>query len=219
MKRSIACVLVPLAAVALAVAAGCNNKKDEPQLGTSTKRAKVSQNKQTKQSKQARNAKNKQQQQPEYAQQSQQQRQPTAPQPKPYKAFGEQMRLTDADAVPVEDVLADPSVYQGRYVRLVGNVKKVCTRKGCWLEMADGSTRQPLFVKFTCPIDGRLIPMEAVGRPVTVEGTVMVKEISEEDARHLKEESGATPAEVAKIKGPQRQVTLESPGARVAGIN
>src|SRR5688572_475722 len=126
MKRSIACVLVPLAAVALLVAAGCNNKKDEPQLGTSTKRAKVSQNKQTKQSKQARNAKNKQQQQPEYAQQSQQQRQPTAPQPKPYKAFGEQMRLTDADAVPVEDVLADPSVYQGRYVRLVGNVKKVC---------------------------------------------------------------------------------------------
>jgi hypothetical protein len=218
MKRSIACVLVPLAAVALLVAAGCNNKKDEPQLGTSTKRAKVSQNKQTKQSKQARNAKNKQQQ-PEYAQQSQQQRQPTAQQPKPYKAFGEQMRLTDADAVPVEDVLADPSVYQGRYVRLVGNVKKVCTRKGCWLEMADGSTRQPLFVKFTCPIDGRLIPMEAVGRPVTVEGTVMVKEISEEDARHLKEESGATPAEVAKIKGPQRQVTLESPGARVAGIN
>jgi hypothetical protein len=218
MKRSIACVLVPLAAVALVVAAGCNNKKDEPQLGTSTKRAKVSQNKQTKQSKQARNAKNKQQQ-PEYAQQSQQQRQPTAQQPKPYKAFGEQMRLTDADAVPVEDVLADPSVYQGRYVRLVGNVKKVCTRKGCWLEMADGSTRQPLFVKFTCPIDGRLIPMEAVGRPVTVEGTVMVKEISEEDARHLKEESGATPAEVAKIKGPQRQVTLESPGARVAGIN
>ena len=217
MKRSIACVLVPLAAVALLVAAGCNNKKDEPQLGTSTKRAKVSQNKQTKQSKQARNAKNKQQQ-PEYAQQSQQQRQPTAQQPKPYKAFGEQMRLTDADAVPVEDVLADPSVYQGRYVRLVGNVKKVCTRKGCWLEMADGSTRQPLFVKFTCPIDGRLIPMEAVGRPVTVEGTVMVKEISEADARHLKEESGATPDEVAKIKGPQKQITLASPAARVVGL-
>jgi hypothetical protein len=84
--------------------------------------------------------------------------------------------------------------------------------------MADSRSKKPLFVKFTCPVEGRLIPMAAVGKPVVVEGTVMVKEISEADARHLKEESGATQEEVAKIKGPQKQITLAAPAARVAGL-
>ena len=128
------------------------------------------------------------------------------------------MKLADAQAVPVAKVLANPAAYEGKYVRIVGDVNKVCTRKGCWLEMADAQSNKPLFVKFTCPVDGRLIPMAAVGKPVVVEGTVMVKEISEADARHLKEESGAPQSEVEKIKGPQKQITLAAPAARVAGL-
>jgi hypothetical protein len=128
------------------------------------------------------------------------------------------MKLSDAQAVPVAKVLANPAAFEGKYVRLVGDVNKVCTRKGCWLEMADSRSHKPLFVKFTCPVEGRLIPMAAVGKPVVVEGTVMVKEISEADARHLKEESGAPAEEVAKITGPQKQITLAAPAARVAGL-
>jgi hypothetical protein len=135
-----------------------------------------------------------------------------------YTSYGEPMKLEDDEAVPVGKVLANPAAYEGRYVRLVGNVNKVCTRKGCWLEMADENSGKPLFVKFTCPVEGRLIPMAAVGKPVVVEGTVMVKEISESEARHLKEESGAGAEEVARIKGPQKQITLASPAARVAGL-
>jgi hypothetical protein len=135
-----------------------------------------------------------------------------------YTSYGEPMKLNDDEAVPVGKVLANPAAYEGKYVRLVGNVNKVCTRKGCWLEMMDDTTGKPMFVKFTCPIEGRLIPMAAVGKPVVVEGTVMVKEISEEQARHYKEESGATPDEVAQVKGPQKQITLASPAARVARL-
>jgi len=143
----------------------------------------------------------------------------TAQPPVHYTAYGEPMKLPEGvDPLPVGKVLADPAKYEGEYVRLTGNVSKVCTSKGCWMEMADAGTQQPLFVKFTCPVEGRLIPVAAIGKPVIVEGTVVVKEISEDDARHLKEESGATAAEVAKIVGPQRQITLESPAARVAGL-
>jgi hypothetical protein len=86
------------------------------------------------------------------------------------------------------------------------------------MEMSDPTTSQPMFVKFTCPVDGRLIPMNAIGKPVVAEGVVKVKEISQEDARHIKEESGATPEQVAQIKGPQKQITLVSPAAQVAGL-
>ena len=135
-----------------------------------------------------------------------------------YTSYGEPLQLSDDQVVPVGKVLANPAAYEGKYVRLVGNVNKVCTRKGCWLEMMDDTTGKPMFVKFTCPVEGRLIPMAAVGKPVVVEGTVTVKEISEEQARHYKAESGATPEEVAAIKGPQKQITIESPAARVAGL-
>lgn len=135
-----------------------------------------------------------------------------------YTSYGEPMKLSDSAAVPVSTVLANPATYEGKYVRLAGSVTKVCQSKGCWLEMADPTTRQTLFVKFTCPVEGRLIPMDAMNKPVVVEGYVKVTEISEQDARHLKEESGARPEDVAKIKGPQKQITLASPAAQVAGL-
>lgn len=132
--------------------------------------------------------------------------------------FGEQMKLTDAQAIPVEQLLANPDAYAGKFVRVTGDVNKVCTRKGCWLEMESEKAEKPLFVKFTCPIEGRLIPMEAVGKKAVVEGTVKVEEFSEADAKHLKEESGASPEEVEKIKGPQKKLTLASPACQISGL-
>ena len=43
-------------------------------------------------------------------------------------------------------------------------------------------------------------------------------EISEAQARHYKEDAGASPEEVAKIVGPQKQYIVASPSARVAGV-
>jgi hypothetical protein len=132
-----------------------------------------------------------------------------------YVAFGEPMKLDDAATVPVNAVLADPAKYAGKPVRVSGTVNGVCEAKGCWLEMA-GPNGEAMFVKFTCPVQGRLIPMEAKGKPVVVEGELVIKEISEEDARHIAEEGGKTPAQIAAIKGPQKQVSLKGPSAKIA---
>jgi hypothetical protein len=132
-----------------------------------------------------------------------------------YASFGSPVK-PDGDTVPAAKLLANVPQYEGKSVRVSGTVSKVCERKGCWLEMTDSG--KPLFVKFTCPVDGRLIPMDAVGKPAIVEGQLAIKEISEEDARHLAEEGGKTPDEVAKIVGPQKQITMKSPGAIVFGI-
>ena len=132
------------------------------------------------------------------------------------KSFGEPLKMKADEAVPVASVLNHVDHYQGKYVRVSGTVSKVCERKGCWLQMNDpAASDKTLFVKFTCPVDGRLIPAEALGKPVVVEGTLQVKEISEADARHIKEESGASKEEVERIKGPQKQITFASPGAQV----
>src|SRR5213080_2246331 len=57
-----------------------------------------------------------------------------APQPK-YASFGAPAKLSDADAIPVEKLMASPDEYKGKFIRLTGTVDKVCPRKGCWLTL------------------------------------------------------------------------------------
>ncbi|MCS7034814.1 MAG: DUF4920 domain-containing protein [Phycisphaerae bacterium] len=132
-----------------------------------------------------------------------------------YASFGTAIDPS-APATPAGKLLADLKSFEGKPVRVSGVISKVCQRKGCWLQISEGG--RELFVKFTCPIEGKLIPSEAVGKEAIVEGQLAIKEISEEDARHIAEEAGKSEAEVNAIVGPQRQVTLNSPGAIVFGV-
>ena len=87
-----------------------------------------------------------------------------------------------------------------------------------FLPIIHGTDGEDVFVKFTCPIEGRLIPMDAAGKDAVVEGTIEVTEISEEEARHYREDAGATPEELEKIVGPQRTIRIQSPAALIQGL-
>ncbi len=134
-------------------------------------------------------------------------------------AFGQALTMDESKTVTVEAVLADPAAFAGKAVRLSGAISKVCKPKGCWMQFTAPATEKgkgiPVFVKFTCPIDGRLIPLDAVGKQAIVEGTLDVVEISEVEARHYLEDEGASAQEIAKIVGPQKQVRVQGPGALV----
>jgi hypothetical protein len=133
-----------------------------------------------------------------------------------YVSIGDPMKLSSAP-VPVAAVLASPTSYTGKPIRIAGTVEGVCETKGCWINLSDPASNQKLFVKFTCSDEGgRIVPMEAKGRPAIVEGTVVVKEISEADARHYAEDGGASKEEIAKIVGPQKQITVSSPSVQIA---
>jgi hypothetical protein len=146
--------------------------------------------------------------------------QPAAP--KKVATFGAEQKLTDADAVPVAKVLAEPAAYNDKYVRVTGKVTQVCAKKGCWLRVApaEGSTAAAgdIFIKFRDPPAGRLIPMEAIGQNVTVEGTVKTGMMSERAARHFKEDGGASEEEVNKIVGPQKQMTITGAAVAIEGV-
>ncbi|MEE9297321.1 MAG: DUF4920 domain-containing protein [Phycisphaerae bacterium] len=132
--------------------------------------------------------------------------------------FGEPMKLTAWDTIAVSKVLADMEAYDGRYVRLSGKVSGVCAAKGCWMRMGTDRSDETVFVKFNCPIEGRLIPMEAIGHQAIVEGTLRVAEVSQAEARHYAEDAGKSPDQIAGIVGGQKQLRMTSPAARVTGI-
>lgn len=135
-----------------------------------------------------------------------------------YTDFGKPLKLKDSDAQCIKKVLADPKAHDGKFFRVTGKVDSVCAKRGCWLRLGDGESKETLFVKFICPVKGRLIPMDAVGKVALIEGTLNVVEISEEEARHYKEDAGASKEEIAKIVGPQLSVQMNAPAARIAGV-
>jgi hypothetical protein len=136
-----------------------------------------------------------------------------------YADYGESQKMTEAETVPIADVMKSSEVYKGKFIRASGEIVSVCAMKGCWLRMApNGDSEESVFVKFTCPVEGRLIPVEAVGHEVVVEGTVEVEMMTEDEARHYAEDAGKSEEEIARIVGDQKVVRISSPAARVVGI-
>ena len=134
-----------------------------------------------------------------------------------YTHFGQPMTLADSDTMPIETLMASADSYNNKQVRVSGTVAEVCQHKGCWINMKPESGGDALFVKFTCPVepDARLIPLEAVGRPVIVEGKLTVEEISEDEAKHYAQDAGMTEEDIAKITGPQKRLRIASPAAMI----
>jgi hypothetical protein len=124
--------------------------------------------------------------------------------------------ITVAQATPIAEILASPDQHVGRTVRVEGEVHGVCTRMGCWMDIADEQGRS-LRIKVE---DGVLVfPAEAVGRPAVAQGTVTVESMTREDyvkwQRHLAEEGGKPFDEGAVGKGPFQVVQIAGTGATI----
>ncbi|MEM8875510.1 MAG: DUF4920 domain-containing protein [Planctomycetota bacterium] len=131
-------------------------------------------------------------------------------------SYGEPVPTNKMAPLPLSEVLADPEKFADRQIWIEGTIEDVCAKAGCWMQITGEGTDKALFIKFTCPIEGRLIPMEAIGRRAQVAGEVVIKEIDEATARHYAEDAGASAEEIEAIKGPQTQITMDSPFALIA---
>jgi hypothetical protein len=148
-----------------------------------------------------------------------------AEKPKVFATFGAEQKLTDADAVPASKVIANPAEYADKYVRVTGKVTQVCEKKGCWVRVAPAEAGAApaegtgdIFIKFRDPPAGRLVPMEALGKDVVVEGTLKAGQMSERAARHFKEDAGAPEEEINKIVGPQKQMFITGAALKIEGV-
>jgi hypothetical protein len=88
----------------------------------------------------------------------------------------------------------------------------VCKAEGCWirLQKADGSS-----MMVRAKDHAFLMPENIVGKTVLVDGSAMVKEVSEEMRKHYAEDAGKSKAEIAKIKGPDKDVQFSARGVKV----
>lgn len=125
--------------------------------------------------------------------------------------FGAGVTLTDATSLDV--LLANPKDFAGKEVRVEGTVSDVCTKRGCWFELAGDKPGQKLRFKVD---DGEMtFPVDSKGKHAIAQGKVRVSDLTLEEskqyAEHQAKEYG-TPYDPATIK-PMQIVRLDGTGA------
>ncbi|MBX3395658.1 MAG: DUF4920 domain-containing protein [Phycisphaerae bacterium] len=109
----------------------------------------------------------------------------------------------------LSDVVARADSLKGDRICVKGRIVEVCKNRGCWMTVTDGThTARVRFTKSEACSDGFLVPRNAGGHQVYMNGTVEVLTLSEADARHYAEDNGKTVDEVEAIKGPQTEITF-----------
>lgn len=91
--------------------------------------------------------------------------------------------------VSLAKVLANPSKYAGKTVRVEGVIVRSCKMEGCWMELAP--TKDSKSVRVKMKDHAFFIPLDSAGASAKAEGIFEVKTLSKEMVKHMVEEDGA----------------------------
>lgn len=126
--------------------------------------------------------------------------------------FGKGVTLKETTRI--SDLYSAPDKFVGKEVRVEGTITDVCSKRGCWMQIASDKEFQTLRFKVE---DGVIvIPMEAKGKKAVAQGKLAKSELSKEQAleqaKHFAEENGK-PFDPKSVTGPQTVLTLHGTGA------
>jgi hypothetical protein len=123
---------------------------------------------------------------------------------------------TDAHALPQIAIgaIRGMPAGEGAPAKLEGTILEVCTIKGCWMTMRDAGGEEVL-VRFKDY--GFFVPRNAMGRTAWVTGVPQRQTLSVEALRHLAEDAGRTPAEIAAITEPEDRLMFLADAVWIQG--
>ncbi len=124
--------------------------------------------------------------------------------------------VTQPTSVSIAAIMKTPSAYAGKTVRVEGLVVDVCSKRGCWVELAGEAPGQKL--KFKVDDGVMVFPMTARGKYAVAQGVVEVNKLSLEETRksalHVASEKGKK-LDPKTITEPRTVVRLAGTGAVV----
>ena len=122
--------------------------------------------------------------------------------------------LTGKARASVAELLAEPTKYAGKTVRVQGDVIGMCHHRRAWFALRDGSPSNQAYVRvLTAP--EFLVPEKSIGTKVTAEGTVELIQVPASMARHYAADHGLGSAGEART--PTQQLVIRATGAEFVG--
>lgn len=107
------------------------------------------------------------------------------------KAFGEP--ISAGPVLSLADVLASPERFRDQAITVEGHVRSACTRRGCWMEVAESADPKLPGCRVTFKDYGFFVPTDSAGSRAKVQGTLSVDTLPPERVAHLESEGGQFP--------------------------
>lgn len=108
---------------------------------------------------------------------------------RPVETFG--AKLGNSPEVALAELLKTPNDYAGKMVRVDGHVRRACSAKGCWMELAPNADSNAAGCRVTFKDYGFFVPTDSAGAQARVEAEVALKRVGPAQVRHYEGE-GAT---------------------------
>jgi hypothetical protein len=102
------------------------------------------------------------------------------------KSYGAPIR--GASGTELGTVLTEPARFRGKTVVVEGEVRRACTRKGCWMEIAESLDPSARGARVTFKDYGFFVPTNSAGAHAKLEGVVEVQVLGAAQVEHLEAE-------------------------------
>ena len=127
------------------------------------------------------------------------------------KTFGSP--LGGSKSVALAEVLKAPDKFAEQSVLVEGEVRRACTRKGCWMELSEGQGATAPGCRVTFKDYGFFVPIDSAGSKARVEAKVESKVLKPSVVAHMEEEGAQFP--VKDPDGSAREVRLVATGVEL----
>ena len=132
--------------------------------------------------------------------------------PKPAAAtYGQPVR--QGAALNVAQVVADPASHAEKSVLVEGAVRRACSRRGCWMELADAMQESAPGCRVTFRDYGFFVPTDSPGARARVDGVVKTRDLSPEEVAHMEREGARFASK--REDGSVREVSLVATGVEL----
>jgi hypothetical protein len=133
-----------------------------------------------------------------------------APQPSA-KSFGE--GIQPGPVLKLGKVLDNPDDYAGKTVTVEGDVRRVCKKMGCWMELATGMSESDKGCRVFFGAHQFFVPKDSDGSHARVQGEIQVKKVQADFVEHLEQEGAQFEAKNAD--GTAAEVRLVATGVEL----
>jgi hypothetical protein len=125
------------------------------------------------------------------------------------RRFGQS--IAPGNALALGTILAKPDEFEDRAVTVEARVRRNCTRRGCWMELAEKLDPNLPGCRITFKDYGFFVPLDSAGSMARVQGTVQVQTVTAPEVEHLESEG-------AKFAGKQPDGTAREVRMVATGV-
>jgi hypothetical protein len=121
--------------------------------------------------------------------------------------------LGQSPSTTLAEVLKAPDKFADQTVTVEGEVRRACTRKGCWMELGESQDAASPGCRVTFKDYGFFVPTDSAGAKARVEAKVESKVVKPSMVTHLEEEGAKFAAK--EPDGSAREVRLVATGVEM----